>query len=1655
MFERLAGKILSRLLSKYFVSDDTNGVRDSSSERKSWSQLGVWSGYVSLESLELRKEVINDYFKSKGLPFELLQCTLGRVEITVPWAKLGLSSSDGDDAVVVVVVDGVHALVRTNYEFDDDALREAAVKQRRRELQESESFAKEPPEKSSYSSGFSGFLEKRLADGILKDILEKLHIHVRDLHIRLEDVQSDPANPSAFGVTFESLHVQADEDVVDETTVSLQEPQDKSVPTAETLGSSGVIRKVAQLNHFAIYWNALDYGDGLPTELSILHDTMHSSATLAKALDRCIARRVSSVSSPMRAQTIQLFPNHTFLLLPMDASWHARLSTDPRNLELRPALVTDLRIDDVSVQLRDFQCHKISILITQMKEHSFAKNYRQYRPSVSPTVNPRAWWLYAFRIIRMELREGNMRWSWSRFEQRLALRRRYCDLYERQRRQQSSRSNARGSVRASILTMPAIPSPDSISELTSSVPDEGAGPPVGPTNGVEEPSALSQHELNELKELEGGTRGDLSVNDIVLFRALVNARVAADQNIHPRSRVSRLRRMMSSMINDDIESKEEYERLLAYVEQVEAKRESLLSTVGASFVAVSIDVHLERGCISFFSPLRSTEDLNQHRRIQQRFLDFSTTRLLLGYFLLGNYESYQIRASLDDFVASEIRTNRKEYIITSRLDRDNNQEILKARPNQETPPISNRVSDLAISRSGPDFHQEIRKVESGCGTPWTNNWDSTDQRHLAKVDLQVRPLDSSGCNFCVRAALEASEITLLPDGEWLHKIKKFASSMPSKKISLSSFWEEIGMAQINLLSSRRAGLLAKAETAIFKAKNVDLDFHLQCPIIHVTDGRDSTLTIDLGHAHFATKRLAGVATSKLLASTRTRFSGTPNSRVEQIGNSDPARADKSVEESTDSSSVKWTPNLSSSYPDANSSPRRALESFFLGGSATSVLGNRAFTRSINGDTPYAAVDPDVDGHSSQVHQGLHSSFYDEFQLDLRSIYMSCSETSGKRQSSLMGKLDVQLSIAKSVIPSDHTLCRFRTQCMIQDVTFYLTESSIICLVGLAQRWIEAMSSEETSASIFTSSLTSAGASKIVIQSLLPTSHEHEYHSIHETFSDSSSLLDENEFLDALESQDNNDNTGAWFDDNWIADAESVAESDIRSISRKKGRRRRTRSVSDVSSISDKSRGRRKQANNVYLSAENLARLEELRSEDDDDSDLASDAESFHSALSLGGYEALAEAMEEDIRRTEGEITELKKQLAAEARRADGAPFRIPEARRRLQVRRNLRIEIDRTNAELCALRATHEDLVTQLDSARAIHDDERLDGVLIDAGDPSEGTALQEAEEYGLAVRAKALLRARRLRSSSIASGDAFKHKLTTGLNRELLSASFVVSKASLVFDGPSDNWQNQVRTFANFNICMNHCALAVLRRANEWRVYAGVDSFVASLREEIETEGLLSIHHLMSGGTRPPFLDNAFLTPRPLQGYNATIAAPDEKILRLTLDRGVKQTSGPSLPSSTRSTRLKIHVGDIEIAPHEQSIASLMNLVRKIDGALDIPETGNFFRASEQPSTPVVQQICRTLNGGRASVRPNEEGPIQEVNAEYADISCRLSSVRVNLSDGDITIGSLVLTDVRARFLQGLTSTVYTHRSQLDIRCNNVQLIEVNDVSWNDLSLP
>ena len=518
MFEHLASKLFRVFLSKYFTEESLARNKSSTS-----AQLGVWSGYISLENLELKNDVINQKLRRKGSPFEILHCTFRRVEITVPWSKLRLSMSKNlsaghdqrVDAVVVIVVDGVHLLARTNFEFDDAALQDEAVSQRRQALTEATSFGKVSASSGdSYWGGtYADMIKKRIREGMLQQIVDTLHIHIRDLHIRLEDLESDPENPFAVGVTMESMHIQHSND---SQTRDQNMSQSEMGYVIEPANDDFVIHKVAQLNHLSVYMNALGFGGGLAAEHSIFqHVYGKSPERLSRALDLCIARRASVMASPSRHPYI---PQHAYLLLPIDGTMDMSLSTVPNNLDDHPALVVSVSIDDISIQVRDFQSSQLVRLFSVIKNHSFTKKYRTHRPSVPVKENPRLWWQYASKAILLQLKDNHLRWSWSRFEQRFQLRDRYVALYERKLRYQSkeqAETATRNVSRAKTSQDAGMPyqstknggnsnqaSPQKLIEeleIVEGTPDEGAGPSVQIIEN--KTGALTPSELNELQDV--------------------------------------------------------------------------------------------------------------------------------------------------------------------------------------------------------------------------------------------------------------------------------------------------------------------------------------------------------------------------------------------------------------------------------------------------------------------------------------------------------------------------------------------------------------------------------------------------------------------------------------------------------------------------------------------------------------------------------------------------------------------------------------------------------------------------------------------------------------------------------------------------------------------------------------------------------------------------------------------------------------------------------------------------------------------------------------------------------------------------------------------------------------------------------------------------
>jgi hypothetical protein len=1609
MFERLAGTLLTNLLAKYFSEESLAKNKMSTS-----AQLGIWSGYISLQNLELKKDVINSILRRKGHPFEIVHCSFRQVEITVPWAKLTnpiktASGGNKTDAVVVVVMDGIHLLARTKFTFDDIALREEKIRKRRKKLEQAVSVEKDPVAANGVSTmSYTETLKKRITEGLLQEIIDKLHIHVRDLHIRLENIESDPENPFACGVTLESMHIQHDEQG---TNVSMGTGPTDDVNDDEYASNEGTIRKVAQLNHFAIYWNALEYGEGVPSEHSVLQETYGDSTDrLTRALDLCIARRASVMSSPSRNPYT---PTHAYILLPLDGTLHGVLSSDPSNLEERPALVAYINVDILSVQLRDFQCLQILSFVNVVKNHKFTKKYRTLRPLVPVKGNAMVWWQYATRVIRYKLKENYLRWSWSRFQQRYRLRGRYMDLYERKIRFPSSEQTESFSEKAkrmdksdisdrsshAVLALngnedvvgplengvPVHSAEGSTAGTVNATPDDGAGPSV-PQTERQKLNSLSQSELNEIQALEDGLHGDLSVNDIIMFRALSNVRVGrvlgGTPNEVPRS--SWWRSTVENVASDDSEAKDEFERLMKYIEK--SKQDLHGSDTGKkSLTAVSVRFRLEQGRVALFSPLSFTSDESQLRRLHERFLEFSIDDVRFGYSLMGDYASSVLQVSVFDFIGTEIRGDRTQHVIAT----------------QPVKGVDVSNSPIIADSAEAKFHENP----------------------LFVLTLTTNPPKSQDCDVELSLHVQTIDFVLVPACQWISRLKDLLRHLSTVQ-SVADFWDDLSLAHVNSLALGRLGLLAKAESAGLEHKNMYLDINVHCPVLRISDGMGCSLVIDLGVAHLKTEKLAGVATTKLGHQSFAGLDATTNG----IGYSD------RMGETSTSNSIS-TPIRKYRSRSGGGSPKKSVETYFYPSSPMSVdtrTHTVISTRSLggimridDGSATFPPMDP-AGGFSSGTKPSdeIHTLFYDIYQLHIVTGKITIEMDDEASPRTLTTEMEVRTTIHKSVLPADHTLCKLKAHSVVADFSIQLSQSTIVKTFKLVETWKSVVAGQGISESLpirqYSSTLP---ADNLLVKRRCSTASLSSGDRSLLDDDDSLSQVNESEFFDANDGDDsfNADNSAVWFEDNWITDAESVIDADSRSLPTpdRRGRKRQTSIISDVSSASDQSdsvRRRRRRNSDEYLSAENLARLEEGAGEDESivESGGESDNNSFHSAVSIGGQMRLARELEEDIEKAVDQIRCLQDKMAEPSKPAtNGSTATLAETKLRRQVRKSIKLDLERLGAELSALRALRSDLETQTMAV-----EEPVDGEKFEKTHPRPGIALDGLNQS--AKRARALLSARKKRDSML--GNDVKHSLIRDLNRELFQGSIIFNQLQVKLHLEGKESADTVAS-SIFESSASQTAVAFYKCVHDTKLYFSIDSISATL----ESEGVPT-QFLALGGTNDSLRD--IQLPSHFPQYIAY--SMEEKFLRGAIHKRTKRIADEN-NSQSETLKLRLVLGDLELTPNHQALTDLLSFrssLRAIPGMSPNETLGRQDSNVSQPSNPPDT----TITHAALSAEP----------PKYFDLAVRFTSIRTALSHKNQMVAACTLAETSMRCVHVSSAYTFKSRTQVDLRCSNFQVLDV-----------
>jgi Vacuolar sorting-associated protein 13, N-terminal/N-terminal region of Chorein or VPS13 len=1538
MFEQLAGKVLWNVLSKYFTDESLSKNKVSKS-----AQLGIWSGFVALQELEVRRDVINTKLRGKGHPIELVQCVIRRVEITIPWAKLSSpignrrsSDSNDDDSsnnntnndeeddsvAAILVLDGVHVLFCTNFEFHDEELRSEEVRKRREALARSKRFAvsgkvdayedEEDGTKTATSSNhrrsYADMLKERITSGVLQQVVDKLHVHIRDLHVRVEDIQQ--SDPWAFGLTLESMHILHDTD------------QERS-------SISGVVSKIAQINHFSAYWNALEYSNDVPVENSILHITLRNRpGTISRSLDKCIARRGSVVASQSRQHYV---PLHSYILLPLDGTMHFYLSMTPKDLRLRPALEVVVNVDVVSTQLRDFQCVQMLRVYGRRKNFKFMQKYRRFRPTVSIMENPKAWWLYAASVVKYQLEESYLRWSWTRFRQVYAARLRYIELYERRIR--GAKVNGEG--------------------------EESAG---GTSNRPSTSNEMSLDEEAELQRLEDGVEGGLSVSDIALFRALVHMRLGRIQptslDQQSKRESSWYGRVLEDVTTDDRDAREEFDRLVQYLENLPSDR-PFSESRNESLTFLSMEMNLEEVRMALFAPLPSTFDEPQRRRLHEKFIESYVAKTAIAMFVKGDYNRWGVDFSVEDFVASEIRLDRSKHVIANPM------------------------------KSDPSSQE---------GSPGEAVHDG--KRPLLMFSYAKKPIENPDIEKELNLFLSRTEWKLNLDCQWITRAKEFIKIIAMVP-NVSKFWGELSLVHLNSLALGQLGLVAKAESAASKHENLFVDIHVFCPVVRIGMGDGCDLIFDFGVLALQTDRLAGVS--------RNKINHLPLLQDDEgTDETNQTESDQYWSTGFDDASLALGGSFSGrtrSSRTPTNSIRTSARRLMYGSGASST---DSFRQLDNGNGSVAGGSFFVDDEFSRTETRTdprmieeptsQSLFYDTYKMQLQTgkvIFSGESEVSD-----ISSGIEIHGTIQTSILPSDHTICRMKAHMVVGSLNLILTEDMITRIALASAMWRTLIRNDVGSQNFQWASSTLVDMHKELdfnqTVSLDISSH------LVPDAEMSGSEVDDEDFFDAIEGVESlgGENSGIWFEDNWIADAESVidGESSRSSIGDRRGRRRQP-SISDVSSTSDQSRSRRNQHENGYLSAENLARLEENAGEDDSvaDSRIEKDDDSFHSVLTDTGQVKLIQDLEANIEQSKEQMNKLR-DAERELSLSNGVMAEA-ELRNRRQRRKAMKLELCRSEAELKAMRVLMKDLRLLMSYEGGI-----------------SGTATSTVERLQHAKDATALLKARKQRFAT--DGDTNAHNLTQGLNRQKFKGSILFDhvRLSVQVGGKKDSHDTTPETVFDFQV--KQIASAVILHENDTRLYISLDQATACI--ETPTEGQHDgMCILFSGGSSDTLL--------PVHLPHLIAQSMEDRFVRGALRLRKLASAGQSTDIVT-VLKLRLVVGDIEVSPYHKCIAPLAYCLKNL---------------LETPSK-------------KSSRTNHDEGPDDRINtmstpssrlekARSFDVAVRLPSIRVSLSRSNSVVGALTISEASIRVLQ--RSSTKKIASHVDIRCSNVQLLDINNL--------
>ncbi|KAJ3408710.1 hypothetical protein HDV05_004781 [Chytridiales sp. JEL 0842] len=370
MLEALLTSVLNKFLGDYVDNLETKQL-----------SIGIWKGDVVLHNLRLRKEALDKF----NLPIDVLEGFLGDLTLSIPW-------NDLKNKPVRVFINNVYLLAapKTDGEYDPDLEEERAHKLKMDKIEASEMLSTKgklpggPQEDKQNSS---------LITQLVTKIVDNLQITIKNIHVRYEDRTGlGKGDHFSVGITLSELSAVSTDELWNEAYIH------------EELG---IIHKLLRLGSLAVYWNT------------------NAVSLKGKPLDEAI-----KTFSGLIASGSNIPDEHQYILKPVSGLGKVKLRKVP--VEGQAKYQCNLQFDEFGFVLDDQQYSSLLSLTEAFSLYMRAQAYRKYRPpkTITPSIDPLAWFKYAGTCVLSEIHDRTRRWRWEYIAERRDDRILYIKLFK-------------------------------------------------------------------------------------------------------------------------------------------------------------------------------------------------------------------------------------------------------------------------------------------------------------------------------------------------------------------------------------------------------------------------------------------------------------------------------------------------------------------------------------------------------------------------------------------------------------------------------------------------------------------------------------------------------------------------------------------------------------------------------------------------------------------------------------------------------------------------------------------------------------------------------------------------------------------------------------------------------------------------------------------------------------------------------------------------------------------------------------------------------------------------------------------------------------------------------------------------------------------------